>query len=303
MQRSKIDWLAGRTRGGPSDLAVQLGPMFGEHAPLLNLSRRGAGWMGYESAADIRVGRNMNVGMAAWGGAHQRGWMHVSLTGQGCDWVRDWDIAQDCLAALPAWQPRRVDVALDTFKRETSHEDILAAYRSGGFTARGRPPKLMQIIGELPTQGRTIYIGTRTSDKFLRCYEKGRQLAEPQGLEEIDGVPVGDWYRVELELKAKDNDLPVDIIDRRDQYLAGSYPYLQALLSDVEPEILVRTRERVPQLLLADALDHIRVQYGRTLFTALAVYGGDIGAVWSKIAGRQHNQDLLRAGVDLVEHA
>ena len=113
---------------------------------------------------------------------------------------------------------------------------------------------------------------------------------------------MADWYRVELEVKAKDGPLPADIIDRRDQYLAGSYPYLQQLLADVEPEILVKTRERVPQLCLADALAHIQTQYGRTLFTALIAHHGDISAVWSKIVGRQHNPDMLRAGVLLVEH-
>lgn len=301
MQRTKVDWLAGRTRADPATLASGLAPMFGLEGQWLHLEARKHGWMGYASAADILVA-HMPVGLAAWGGDHQRGWTHVSMTGQGCDWVRDWDVGQECLSQLAGWEPRRVDIALDTFKRETSHEEVLAAYRSGRFTTRGRPPKLQQVIGELPEQGRTIYIGKRTSGKFLRCYEKGRQLAEPQGLAEIDGVPVADWYRVELELKAKDAALPADIIDRRDQYLAGSYPYLQALLSDVEPELLVNTREKVPQLCLADALANIRTQYGRTLFTAMVAYGGDISAVWGKIVGHEHNAELLHRGVSLVEH-
>lgn len=300
-QRTKVDWLAGRTRALPDALVPTLAPMFGVEGQWFNVSPRGSGWMGYQSSADLRVA-NMTVGLCAWGGEHQRGWLHVSLTGQGCDWVRDWDIAQDCLAGLPFWEPRRVDIALDTFKRETSHEAVLAAYRAGLFTTKGRPPKLTQVIGEDPTQGRTIYVGTRTSDKFLRCYEKGRQMAEIQKLDVIDDVPVADWYRVELEVKAKDDALPLDIIDRRDQYLAGSYPYVQSLLADVEPEIMVNTRERVPQINLADALSHIRTQYGRTLFTALVAHHGDIGAVWQKIVGREHNMDLLRAGVLLVEH-
>jgi phage replication initiation protein len=302
MQRTKVDWLAGRTLAMPDAVVPRLAPMFGVEGQWLNMSLRGSGWMGYASSADLRVA-NMNAGMVAWGGDHQRGWLHVSLSGRGCDWVRDWDVAQECLEGLPSWEPRRVDIALDTFKRESCHEAVLDAYRSGGFTTRGRPPKLTQIIGEDPAQGRTIYVGTRTSDKFLRCYEKGRQLAETQGLDAIDGVPVADWYRLELELKAKDVALPPDVIDRRDQYLAGSYPYLQALLADVEPEILVNTRERVPQLDLADALSHIRTQYGRTLFTALSAYGGDIGAVWDRIVAREHNMDLVRAGVLLVEHS
>ena len=301
MNRCKVDWLAGRTRSAPDVVVGTMAPAFGPEGAMLNLAARKSGWMGYESSADLRVA-DMAVGLVAWGGDHQRGWTHVSITGKGCDWVRDWDIALDRLDAFERWEHRRVDIALDTFKRETSHEAVLQAYRAGGFTTRGRPPKLTQVIGEDPTQGRTIYIGQRTSDKFLRCYEKGRQLAEEQGLEAIDGVPVGDWYRVELEVKAKEGPLPDDIIERRDQYLAGSYPYLQALLSDVEPEIMVNLRARVPQIDLADALSHIRTQYGRTLFTALVAYHGDIGAVWAKVVAREHNPELLRAGVLLVDH-
>lgn len=300
MQRTKVDWLAGRTRAGVDDLVPALGPMFGPEGEWLNVSPRESGWMGYESSATLQVCQ-MPVGMVAWGGATQRGWLHVSLTGKGCDWVRDWDVAQDCLASLAHWEPRRVDIALDSFKRETSHEVVLDAYRAGGFTTKGRPPKLMQVIGEDPLDGRTIYIGSRTGAKFLRCYEKGLQLAN--GASHIDGVAVGDWYRTELEVKAKEGPLPEDIIDRRDQYLAGSYPYLQQLLSDVEPEILVNLRQRVPQLELARALKNIRTQYGRTLFTALHAYHGDLGAVWDLIVGFQHCDDLVGAGVLLVEHS
>jgi phage replication initiation protein len=300
MQRTKVDWLAGRARVNPGALMPALVPVFGHFGQFVRIEQRSRGWMGYECSADLRV-MDMTAGMVAWGGDHQRGWAHVSITGQGCDWVPDWDAAQDSLSSLDQWEPRRVDIALDTFKRETSHEDMLAAYRAGGFTTRGRPPKCQQIIGEDPADGRTIYVGSRTSDKFLRGYEKGLQLARP-GATHIDGVPVEDWYRVECEFKAKEGPLPQDIIDRRDQYLAGAYPYLQTLLADVEPEILVNLRERIPQLDLAAALEQVRTQYGRTLFTALVAYGGDFGAVWSKVVGTEHSLDLVRAGVLLVDH-
>ena len=89
---------------------------------------------------------------------------------------------------------------------------------------------------------------------------------------------------------------------RRDQYFAGCYPYMQSLLSEVEPEILVNLRLRTPQLCLSAALDNIRTQYGRTIFTALTAYGGDIGQVMARIAGREHNLHLVAAGVLLVDH-
>jgi DNA relaxase NicK len=108
-------------------------------------------------------------------------------------------------------------------------------------------------------------------------------------------------YRLELELKAKSGELPADLIDNRDQYFAGAYPYLQHVLHDVVPEIMVIDRKLAPRLTLERALEHIREQYGSTLFTALTVHQGDIGAVWSKVCGRTHNDALLRAGALLVD--
>lgn len=301
-QRTIIDWHAGRTKSAPDVVLEGLRPAFGVVGQWLQLVRSESGWMGYESSAFLHLCR-ANIGRVAWGGDTQRGWTYVSLSGAGCAAVDEWDLAQDCLSDLEHWEARRTDIALDCYRGESSHDAVLAAYRSDKFTTRGRPPKLKQIIGEDPADGRTIYIGKRTSDKFLRCYEKGLQLAQGvEGCTHIDGVAVDDWYRVEAELKVKDRPLPVDLIDRRDQYFAGCYPYLGSLLSEVEPEILVNLRVRGPQLNLAAALANIRKQYGRTIFTALSAYGGDIGAVMAKIAGHQHNQDLVEAGVLNVEH-
>jgi hypothetical protein len=53
---------------------------------------------------------------------------------------------------------------------------------------------------------------------------------------------------------------------------------------------------------LQAALENIRHQYGSTLFTALAAYQGDVGAVWDKIIGRKHNDALVDLGVLDVEH-
>jgi hypothetical protein len=64
----------------------------------------------------------------------------------------------------------------------------------------------------------------------------------------------------------------------------------------------MRRPERSPQTDLATALENCRIQYGQTIYTALVAYGGDIGAVFSKILGNTHNRSLLDAGVLLVDH-
>jgi len=149
-----------------------------------------------------------------------------------------------------------------------------------------------------------VEVGSREQAKFFRGYEKGRELLKnhPPGTTHIDGVAVDDIYRCEVVYKPKNAPLPEDLIDRRDQYFAGAYPFLGQLMRDVEPEIFVQRRERGPQLALEAALAQVRQQYGTTLFTALVAYHGDFMAVWERIVGRRHNAALVEAGVLLVEH-
>lgn len=259
--------------------------------------------MGFKSALDLCLG-DMVVGMMAFGGESQRGSVSVNITGTGCEWLADWDRVQGAVGDLAGYEVRRLDIALDTFKREATHDKVVQAYRDGLFNLGGRPPSMTKIEPEDPYEGRTAYVGSRENAKFFRAYEKGYELARayPKGaIRIIDGVPIGDIYRLELELKAKQGPLPEDLIDKRDQYFAGAYPYLQTVI-EVEPEVFVQPRERSAQTSLEAMLAHVRHQYGSTLYTALMAHQGDIGAVWEKIVGTNHNQNLLDAGVLLVEH-
>ena len=222
-----------------------------------------------------------------------------------------------------------MDIAVDRFERD-GYAKVVEAYEAGRFAPPGqggRPPKCRQNLSMNEEDGSTLYVGTRTSDKFFRAYEKGKQLLGPQLSaalargderavaavwgEKVRGTgaggetalfPLRDMFRYELELKPKTAPLPEDVIDRRDQYFAGAYPYLQTVLADVEAEALVMRRERGPQLDLAMALGNCQRMFGSTLFTALTAYHGDIGAVMSKVMGDRHNEALLRAGVLLVNH-
>jgi phage replication initiation protein len=242
--------------------------------------------------------------MLAFGGEGQRGWVHTNLSGHACDLVPDWEQGYEDLLDLDDFELRRVDVALDTLRPHACHESVVEAHAAGFFTTRGRPPNMTRIEPSDPTKGRTVYVGERTSDKYFRGYEKGYELTKgfPAGsVSEIDGVPIGDMYRLELEIKAKCRPIPLDLIPRRDQYFAGAYPYLGQLLK-AEPEILVGRPERAPRLDLAGALAQCRQQYGATLFTALVANYGDIGAVWQQIVGSEHNKALVAAGVLDVDH-
>lgn len=303
MALTVIDWLGCRTQSDPADCVDALRGSFGILGAGLKAIPKKRGKQGFDRSDGLFLG-DMSIGTMSFGGEAMRGWVWVELTGTGCQWVDDWNRCEDDLAQLRSFQYKRVDIALDTYKREVTHETVVDAYAAGMFTTGGKPPSMSQIVPSNPSDGRTIYMGKRDQPKFMRAYEKGYEQARKYPKLDIthwDGVPIADWYRLELELKSKAQPLPEDLIENRDQYFAGAYPFLQSVV-DVEPQVLRLSREKSPQRSLASMLEILREQYGNTLFTALTAYGGDIGAVWEKIVGSQHNQKLVEDGVLMVEH-
>lgn len=306
VQKTSIDWLRFRAQSEPRDIVKTLMPMFGDFGGAIKLQPLPRGMLGFQQAANICIG-DMPLGRMDYGGDSQKGWVRVDITGKGCEWVQDWGQV-GAVEELPSAQIRRLDIALTTWEGQLTHESVLKAHIARRFVTRGRPPALQQITSSDPRAGRTCYIGKREqSDKFMRCYEKGFEMAGKVKrllgeLTHIDGFKVEDIYRCEVELKAVSTDIPWEVIERRDQYFAGAYPFCADVLPGVEADILQRRPEREPQTDLAVALENCRIQFGPTIYTALMAYGGDITAVWDKIIGREHNQSLIESGVLLVDH-
>jgi phage replication initiation protein len=253
-----------------------------------------------------------------WGGGSQKGRSYVDISGLGCQVIQDWKIAQRAVAALPGVRAKRIDIAADFYHGEVSYEDALEAFHAGKFNRAGpgRPPKMRQILPGSDFEGRTLYVGTRGNDVFLRAYEKGKKefgelpardkkggsfyIPSSGGGDPIRVHGLSKWVRLELELRAAKRPMDLEVVAQRDQYFAGAYPYLQELLPDVKPEILVRP-EHVAEADLLKSLENIRVQYGSTLFTAATCYYGDIHRIWKRIVGDRHNDRLVEAGALLLQ--
>ena len=300
--KTTIDWLTFRTKAEPIQALQALKPMYGCAASLLNLKSLQRGAMGFQQAAAVLLG-DMPVARIDYGGESQRGWSRVAMGGKGCEWVQDWGAMQS-IEELPASEIRRLDIALTTWNGQVSHDLVVNAHSRGRFGTGGRNPDLQQITSSNPIAGKTCYIGNRKSDRFLRAYEKGYEMNAKAGgnLTRVDGHRIEDIYRTELELKASATVLPWSLIERRDEYFAGAYPFCAELLPEVDADVLQRRPDREPQTDLAAALANIKTQYGATLFTALHAYNGDMTTVWDKIIGTEHSKPLLEAGVLLVEH-
>lgn len=305
--KTTVDWLRCRNQGEVLAGLEALRALYGDLGPRVKLKHLGRGKDGFAQAAAVLLD-DMALGRVDFGGDHMRGWVRWNVTGLGCQWVKDWDAIEE-LERLPGGELRRCDVALTTWRGEVTHEGVKVAHAAGRFACGGRPPNMRVITNSDPRAGRTCEVGARKSDKFFRGYEKGFELASKlpsqvaDALTHIDGFRIEDIFRSEVEFKAETQPVPWEVVGRRDEYFAGAYPFCADILPGVEADILQRRPDRSPQLELRARLANIRAMWGTTLFTALTVAQGDIGAVWAQIVGDRHNEDMLSAGVLVAEHA
>ena len=340
-QKTTIDWFGFRTKDTPDVITASLSDCFSDRYRVSALPRK-AGWRSFERSYDLMLTDRLGdpetacarVGMIMSGGEAVKGWTLTSIDGSGCAWVDDWSRAMDvCTETLKTFDLKRVDIALDRY--DGSHfDDVDLAWSAGEFCppGGGKKPKAKPIASRRPEDGQTYYVGSRESAKFYRGYEKGLQILGPMltaahdrdesgdsaldiyltqearivhnevGEKVAQLVRVRDWWRDEVEFKPVNQPLPLDLVENRDQYFAGAFPYLAKVLPTVDAQMLCTRRDRMPQVDLAKALEVIKIQYGSTIKTALAAFGGDIGLLVSKIVGHKHNKALIDAGVLLVDH-
>lgn len=340
-QKTSIDWFGFRTKDGPDVITASLSDCFPDRFQVTAAPRK-TGWRSFERSYDLMVTDRLGnpetscarVGMLMSGGDAVKGWTLASIDGSGCAWMDDWGRTMDvCTETLKTFDLKRVDIALDRY--DGSHfDDVDLAWSAGEFCppGGGRKPKAKPIASRRPEDGQTYYVGSRESAKFYRGYEKGLQILGPlltaahdrdetgqsalaiylsreaktvhdaSGEPAVKMVSIRDWWRDEVEFKPVNQPLPLDLVENRDQYFAGSFPYLAKVLPTVDAQMLCTRCDRMPQVDLAKALELIKIQYGSTLFTALHAYHGDIGLLLEKILGHKHNKALIEAGVLLVDH-
>lgn len=139
------------------------------------------------------------------------------MPGKDCANIQDWSALHQFVLSLNTVSITRIDIAMDF--QHISINEIKTAYKDGQFNHKKNRPKLSTEgdIEEDAGSARTIAFGHRKSQKYLRCYEKGRMSdAFPDAL-----------IRIELELKKINNYLiPLDAITKPLQYYCGAYPFL-----------------------------------------------------------------------------
>lgn len=95
------------------------------------------------------------------------------------------------MLAVPGAKATRIDFAWDVEGFDADPDDLFDAWSQGRMKTHAKKISRFVETGKDGTvKGKTVYIGSRTSQHMLRAYDKALE----QGIE-------GDWLRVELEVK------------------------------------------------------------------------------------------------------
>lgn len=177
--------------------------------------------------------------------------LQVYLSGEGCRRVKDWKQVYHVLQAFEEYSPKitRVDIAYDDHEGQRDVDFAADSYRAGLFAGGGRPPKGQRIDDMGSGDGNTFYVGSRDSGRYLRVYEKGKQL----------GDSTSPWVRWEIELSAKQIDIPLQVLLYPRRYLAGSYPCLDWI---ARARLIIETAKKREHIEFEHLVSHGRRAYG-----------------------------------------
>ena len=315
MHKTGIDYLKLRVKNTHFEVLEAIRPHF--HAGgLLEFGPEYPGKDGWKIRRPLMLS-DLLIAWVDYGGDSQRGWLRFDMPGKGCEWVANWAGMAALHEVLNSAELRRVDVKLDSVDGSLSHEGVLSAYDQGKFKREGggRNPKLKKVETSCPEDGRTIYVGSRTSAKFIRCYEKGWELLSKIGLSEQfkkpdlmvdfeDGngvIRAADYYRVEVEFKAVDGlVVPWPVLADPDAYFAGAAPFCQQLVNVAPRRAQAVPSALMPKAVLATSMEHCRTAYGGLLRALLELYGDTPEVkvrLFDELASNKPSERLIKEGV------
>lgn len=227
----------------------------------------GGGMNGYR--ASVKAGQFMLVA----GGANNDTIM-VTIYGfafASCDPGMPKRLAQ-LINAIPSAHLTRIDIAYDDFAREIFNPwKVEAQWNAGQFSAANSPkkPKIKfdgdYLRGDPDGMGITAYIGSKPSGKYIRIYEKGRQLGDTKS----------QWVRAEVELSNSVYQLVPEMLTKPTSYFVMLCPMFAQVAYQGEASKAER-QGREALTTVEKVVETIRTQYGTYLSTLRQeFYGND----------------------------
>ena len=238
-----------------AELAPMLARIFGVKYSMVSQNQNGANFYKYS----FNFGEN--YGKICIGG--QRDTVLLMLNGTGCSLAPNtWEHHMYQFLTKVAKKPKitRIDLA---------HDDLLGEYldvralddleTNDLFSCGGAPHDVGQLgnwkHGDPNNNGLTLSLGKRTSGKFTRFYEKGKQLGDKDG-------KYSKWVRAEVEFKSSDRVIPFDVLKDPSAYFMGAYPVF-ADLFDYERIEKTQIIQKTSEITLKHSFDWIKNQAGK----------------------------------------
>lgn len=138
-----------------------------------------------------RSSRYESGAVLMWSSTREDMGIHVVLSGSCLKWLHlHGQDSQQALIGVNRLGGRvsRLDLAIDVKNGGIDFASVCKPNRLP-YKGKGRTPKLTPVGDE--EDGWTVYVGSRSSDKFLRIYDKALEQGDHDN----------DWVRIELECK------------------------------------------------------------------------------------------------------
>lgn len=202
-----------------------------------------------------------NLGMVLYGHKSRR--ISVQINGTGCALARKgWEEQLYKFLTTFAKRPKlnRIDLAHDDFLGEHLSVDLADDWDDkGGFWCGGRQPNILKFGNwKRPNgKGRSFCVGDRTSSKYLRIYERGKK----------EGSSLSPWCRAEVEFKANDRNLPLDMLLIPSQYFIGAYPCFEWLSTQLQQDFVSPEKTEIikqqSQINWDRSIEIVKEQFGK----------------------------------------
>lgn len=264
---SKFDWYQGTLdQGNPSE------SMFNSLQDLFDLSswrKTGRGYQGYTYQAVLHRG-STDLLMMAWGGNEG---VHLRCSGEGSSVLASWMRSHYCTHKVS-----RIDSCMD-FEKQGLFDDLSKKMIDFANNRKPMPIKISMAGDWANGKGRTLYIGSRQSQIFIRLYEKGYERSNKLGVE----VERPDWVRFEVEYKPQ---------KEKARRMAQSFSpddifrlsYLPELMDSIGIDVGSQIKTHSAQYTDEEKARHFMLkQYGPTIANWVKEKGGSFDLVFDEI--------------------
>lgn len=252
----------------------------------------------------------------------------VLIGGNGKSQMIDWPVFSHYANFMDSPTVKNIHIAYDVFDGSLTIEGVNEAHSQFRFkNSKSYKNPLITPYGQIQPDGynpgRTVYIGSKSSNKFIRFYEKAYEMfkdfltSEEVMMQEVremtaKSIANGDtyidplinkgqefvlnqWVRAEIEFSDTNCIIPLDILLNHDDYFSEAYPYTKDLLAVAEGKLVPRLKPK-HELDFLIRVKNIQRIAGSTIDDMIVLGWSNDDIVEALKGGKGASQKLIRSG-------